>query len=127
MSRILIVDDEKLVIEIVAKVLSAAGHEVISTRDALTGVELLKQQEFDLMLCDLNMTPMDGIKLLRLAVEIRPNLPVLMMTGAATSYADTEAEKLGSAGCVAKPFQVGEFLDAVQKALHRKPGPVCPE
>ncbi len=117
MSRILVIDDEELVMKVLTKVLLSGKHEVVSTQDSSKGVELLKQQDFDLMVCDLKMAPIDGMQMLRIAHDVKPNLPVLMMTGYATVATAVEALKLGAFDYITKPFKIDELLGAVKRAL----------
>lgn len=117
MARVLVIDDEELVMKVLSKVLLSGKHEVTSTQDSAKGLEMLKQQDFDLMICDLKMTPIDGMQLLRVARENKPNLPVLMMTGYATVATAVEALKLGAFDYITKPFKIDELLAAVKRAL----------
>ena len=117
MAHILVIDDEELVMTVLRKVLISGKYDVTATKDCTEGVELLKQQDFDLLVCDLKMTPLDGMQLLRIARASKPNLPVLMMTGYATVATAVEALKLGAFDYITKPFKIDELLNAVKRAL----------
>ncbi len=88
-ARLLVVDDEPLVREVITQQLEAAGHAVVSAEDSRQALRLLDDGEpVDLIVSDLSMPGMDGIAFLREANRRRPNLPAILLTGFATNAAE---------------------------------------
>jgi two-component system, sensor histidine kinase and response regulator len=117
LTRILIVDDEVAQMSALCETLSAHGYEtqgVPSGREALIA---LQNQSFDLILTDLMMPEMDGIAVLKAALEIDPNLVGIMMTGAGTIATAVEAMKSGALDYILKPFKVSAILPVLSRAL----------
>ena len=119
MARILVVDDEQVVCELVESILQSAGHETRRAADGTAAVELIEAETFDLIVTDIFMPGEDGLGLLRHLRAIRPSLPVLVFTGKtdATFDALDFAQKLGAAAVLRKPLQRASFLAAVDRAL----------
>ena len=117
--RILVVDDEPRVTELLRLLLEGAGYGVVATEDSARAAELLRTaaEAFDAMVSDIRMIPIDGIELLRLSRKVRPAMPVIMVTAYASEETEEEAKALGAAEYIAKPFQIAELLAAVERAL----------
>ena len=113
--RIILCDDEDLVRGFVARVLDEAGYVVETVSDGRTAVELVRHAFADLLVVDYAMPGMNGVEVMRAARTIRPDLPVLLITG----YADTEAvAALGAdVPVLRKPFEAGPLLAAVREAI----------
>ena len=119
--RILIVDDEEGMREVCVDTLERLGEvELVALGDPLAAAELLKTQEFDVMLSDIRMPGMDGVTLLKTAREHDPNLPVLMLTGFPTVETAVECMKLGAVDYLTKPFLPDELLTNVQRFLEER-------
>src|SRR5512137_82004 len=101
--RVLTVDDEQVVVESIRRVLTAEGYEVATATSARGGLDLLRKEQFDLLLVDIKMPEMDGIELLRAARDISPDTEVLIVTGYATIDTAVEAIKLGAFDYLEKP------------------------
>lgn len=119
-ARILVVDDEQRMRELLHKVLLRAGYEVAQApcgREALT---LTRQQAFDLVLTDIRMPEMDGMALLAALRAETPETTVVMMTAFGTVDSAVEAMKQGAYHYISKPFQLDEVLIVVQRAIEEK-------
>lgn len=114
--RILVVDDEIDVREIVKSILERAGHSVAAASSAEGAVELLATADFDLICTDYKMPGMDGIDLAR-KVKLGRRIPVLLMTGYADTSDITRLERLGEVALIKKPFRRTEILAAVESIL----------
>ena len=110
MGRILIVDDEISIVKNMAAILSEFGYEVTGVVSADEALESLKQQDFDILLTDLELGGMDGIELLQAALNVKPDLIGIIITGYATVETAVEAMKCGAFDCITKPFKPGQLL-----------------
>jgi excisionase family DNA binding protein len=115
--RILVVDDESSIRELLAKTLALAEYEVDTAPDGRAGVERLRLGHYDLLIADLKMPGMDGLSLIRESKRLRSDLPVIIITGFSTESSAIEAVNLGVAGYLTKPFRVPQVLAAAAKAL----------
>lgn len=119
--RLLVVDDEPVVLESCRRVLEAEGMAVSSAPDAATAQRLLTEDgPFDLMVCDIKMPGMDGFQLIRESRRQCKGMAVLVMTGYLTAETVAAGDVSGAAGFVAKPFTPEELLAAVWKTLDRR-------
>jgi EAL domain-containing protein (putative c-di-GMP-specific phosphodiesterase class I) len=119
--RILIADDEPMLLRGLDRVLTRAGYEVITANDGQQAAELLTQLEFDAIVSDISMPGMNGIQLLRRARERDLDVPVLLVTGAPAVETAVEALEYGAFQYLTKPVDAKRFEQAVEKAvqLHR--------
>ncbi|MBN2302703.1 MAG: sigma-54-dependent Fis family transcriptional regulator [Lentisphaerae bacterium] len=117
MARILLVDDDAGITDVLSMVLETNKYEVTKESNGETASKLLLSEKFDLMISDIKMEPVDGMALLKLAHNNCPSMPVLMLTGNATLDSATEALKLGAFDYILKPFKINELLVTVAKAL----------
>jgi len=118
MARILLVDDEGSIVKVLGALLTVVGHyEVVSTQDGVEAARLLRSEQFDLMITDIRMSPMDGMQLLRLAHDIRPNTVVIIVTAFGSIETAIEAHELGAFDYVPKPFKLNELLETVTMAI----------
>jgi excisionase family DNA binding protein len=117
--RILVVDDEASIRELLVKTLSLAEYEVDTAADGNTALARLRDDSptCDLAIVDLKMPGMDGLMLIRQMKRLRPELPVIIITGFSTEVSAIEAINLGVAGYLTKPFRVPQVLAAAAKAL----------
>ena len=116
-ARILVVDDEASIRDLLSKTLALAEYEVDTAADASTALGRVRAAEYDLLIADLRMPGMDGLTLIRQVKRIRAELPVIIITGFSTESSAIEAVNLGVAGYLRKPFRVPEVLAAAAKAL----------
>jgi DNA-binding NtrC family response regulator len=121
MAKLLVVDDEKNLRLVVQKELIRQGHDVETACDGEDGWETLEAQDFDVVLCDINMPRLDGIGLLRRLVEKGQNRPeVIMLTGQATVETAIEAMKLGAYDYLTKPYRIAELSALVTQAAEKQ-------
>ena len=115
--RILVVDDEQAVRDLLAKTLTMADYDVDAAPDGASAIERLRAVEYDLLITDLKMPGMDGLSVIREARRIMPDLPVIIITGYSTEASAIEAINLGVAGYLTKPFRLPRILAATARAL----------
>ncbi|HMJ15104.1 MAG TPA: response regulator [Polyangiaceae bacterium] len=115
--RILIVDDEgSLLVTLVAN-LELEGFEVIGVQDALSALQLVREQRFDLVLTDIRMPGMSGVELFRAIRSLHPDMPVLLMTAFAAEALIEEAIQEGVFAVLPKPFDIEHVIFALLRAL----------
>lgn len=115
--RILVVDDEQAVRDLLAKTLTMADYDVDSAPDGASAIDRLRAVEYDLLITDLKMPGMDGLSVIREARRTAPDLPVIIITGYSTEASAIEAINLGVAGYLTKPFRLPRILAATARAL----------
>ncbi len=119
MSKLLIVDDEQGMRQLLSIVFGREGHAVRVAENGRRALELLREEPADLIVSDVKMPDMGGIELLRAAREFLPEVAVVMMTAFATVDTAREAFKLGADDFITKPFDIDELKLIVAKALER--------
>jgi DNA-binding NtrC family response regulator len=115
--RVLVVDDEASIRDLLAKTLALAEYEVDVAADGRSALERIRIYAYDLLIVDLKMPGIDGLAVIREAKRYQANLPVLIITGYSTEASAIEAVNLGVAGYLTKPFRVPQVLAAAAKAL----------
>jgi excisionase family DNA binding protein len=115
--RVLVVDDEASIRELLSKTLALAEYEVDTAPDGRTAIERLRLGQYDLLIADLKMPGLDGLSLIREAKRLKTDLPVIIITGFSTESSAIEAVNLGVAGYLTKPFRVPQVLAAAARAL----------
>lgn len=118
--RVLTVDDEEVVCESIRRVLSAEGYEVKTATVAREGLELVRQESFDLILLDIKMPEIDGIEFLKRASALAPDTEFVIITGYASIETAVEAIKLGAFDYLEKPVSPPQLIVAAARALERK-------
>jgi excisionase family DNA binding protein len=116
-SRVLVVDDESSIRELLQKTLALAEYDVDTAPDGRAALERLRLGNYDLLIADLKMPGMDGLTLIREARRLKTDLPVIIITGFSTESSAIEAVNLGVAGYLTKPFRVPQVLAAAARAL----------
>jgi len=122
--RILVVDDEELILRTIKKVLSKEGYEVTVVNRPDDAIEVVKKANFDLIISDIRMPERYGVKMVEeiralLESKGRKRIPEIFMTGYASDESLKEAERLGVAEYIYKPFDVREFLKLVNRQLKK--------
>ena len=118
--RILVVDDELSMRELLEIWCQQQGHEVEVASDGTAAIECLAKTEFDLVITDLRMPRTPGIEVLRRCRELHPDTPVIVMTAFASTETAVEAMKLGALDYFTKPFKLDVVGVVVQRALERR-------
>jgi two-component system, NtrC family, response regulator PilR len=120
-TRVLVVDDERSMRELLSIVLKRDGHEVLSAEDGGRAIDLLKKQRVDVLITDIRMPQMSGVDVLREAKKIDPDIISIVMTAFASTDTAVEALRLGAADYVHKsPSAANELRLRVRKELERK-------
>ena len=115
--RILVVDDEQGVRDLLAKSLTMADYDVDSVGDGPSAIDRIRASQYDLLITDLKMPGMDGLSVIREAHRVAPDLPVIVITGYSTEASAIEAINLGVSGYITKPFRLPRILQATARAL----------
>jgi excisionase family DNA binding protein len=115
--RVLVVDDEASIRELLTRTLALTEYEVEAVGEARTALDRLRLGPYDLLIADLRMPVMDGLTLIREARRLHPTLKVIIITGYSTEASAIEAVNLGVVGYLVKPFRVPQVLSAVARAL----------
>ena len=112
--RVLVVDDEPIVLKSCRLVIEAEGWEMISASSVAEALSILESITPELLLVDVKMPVHDGMYLMRKVREKRPGIPIIVMSGYATSETIKEAEGLGAAIFLPKPFTPDELADTLK-------------
>jgi two-component system, NtrC family, nitrogen regulation response regulator NtrX len=120
MAHILVIDDEKSIRNTLKDILEYEQHEVELAEDGPSGLALINQDHFDVVLCDIKMPAMDGIEVLAKIEELHPELPVLMISGHGNIDTAVEAIKKGAYDFIEKPLDLNRLLVTIRNALERK-------
>jgi excisionase family DNA binding protein len=115
--RVLVVDDEAAIRDLLSKTLALAEYDVDVAPDGRSALERMRMYPYDLLIADLKMPGMDGLTVIREAKRYKADLPVIIITGFSTEMSAIEAVNLGVAGYLTKPFRVPQVLAAAAKAL----------
>jgi putative two-component system response regulator len=115
--RVLCVDDEPVILQILHRLLEVQGFEPVVCSDPLAAVADFSEGAFDVVITDLDMPHMDGLALMRALRAIQPELPVVVVTGHGTVDTAIQALREGATGMLVKPFTGGELLAEVKRAL----------
>jgi excisionase family DNA binding protein len=116
-ARILVVDDEASIRDLLSKTLALAEYDIDTAPDGRTAVGRLRAGQYDLLITDLKMPGMDGLTLIREARQLSPTLPVVIITAYSTEASAIEAINLGVSGYLTKPFRITKILSTAAKAL----------
>ncbi|WP_010177415.1 sigma-54-dependent transcriptional regulator [Aquimarina agarilytica] len=122
MSKILIIEDEAAIRRVLVKILSEENeaYKVSEAGNGLEGVELIKKEDFDLVLCDIKMPKMDGIEVLEAINKVKPEIPVVMISGHGDLETAVNTMRLGAFDYISKPPDLNRLLNTVRNALDRK-------
>lgn len=115
--RILVVDDEETIRELLLKTLALAEYEVDVAPDGRTAIDRMRMIQYDLLITDLRMPGIDGLTVIREARRLRADIPVIILTGYSSEASAIEAINLGVQGYLTKPFRIPRVLAAAAKAL----------
>ena|SRR5687767_11945335 len=115
--RVLVVDDEATIRDLLAKTLALAEYDVDLAPDGRGAIDRLRMIPYDLLITDLRMPGVDGLTVIREARRLKADLPVIIITGFSNEASAIEAVNLGVSGYLTKPFRVPRVLAAAAKAL----------
>ena len=122
MAKILIIEDEKAIRNVLSNIVieEDKNHEVDTAENGLDGFQMLTQNTYDLVLCDIKMPKMDGIELLEKAIAIQPELPIVMISGHGDLDTAVESIKKGAFDYISKPPDLNRLLHTIRNGLDRK-------
>lgn len=122
MPKILIIEDEAAIRRVLVKILSEENdtYEVKEAEDGLAGIELIRKEDFDLVLCDIKMPKMDGVEVLEAVKKIKSEIPVVMISGHGDLDTAVNTMRLGAFDYISKPPDLNRLLNTVRIALDRK-------
>lgn len=119
MAKILIIDDERAIRSTLREILEYEDYDVEDVDNGVDGLELIAKNDYDLVLCDIKMNRMDGMEVLTEALQIKPDLPFIMISGHGTVETAVEASKKGAFDFISKPPDLNRLLITVRNALDR--------
>ena len=117
--KVLVIDDEQIVLDSIKKILQDTEFEVVPCSSSKEGLDMAVGSDYDLVLSDIRMPDIGGMKILREIRRKKPTLPVVMITGYATVESAVQAIKLGAEDFLEKPFTPDELIQTVRKALSK--------
>ena len=122
MSKILIIEDEAAIRRVLKKIISEENdtYHVEEAEDGLEGMELIKNNDYDLILCDIKMPKMDGVEVLEKTQKIKPEIPMLMISGHGDLDTAVNTMRMGAFDYISKPPDLNRLLNAVRNALDKK-------
>ena len=118
--KILLIDDDSSIRDMLSIVLGKAGYTVVGVDNGFLALDKLKQESFDLVISDIKMPEIGGIELLTKIKSIDADIPVIMITAYASTEDAVEAMKLGAEDYVTKPFNIEELKIVIQKSIYKK-------
>ena len=122
MARILIIEDEAAIRRVLVKILSEENstYQLTQAQDGLEGIEKIRDQDFDLVLCDIKMPKMDGVEVLQATKKIKPEIPMVMISGHGDLDTAVQTMRLGAFDYISKPPDLNRLLNTVRIALNSK-------
>jgi two-component system nitrogen regulation response regulator NtrX len=122
MPKILIIEDEAAIRRVLSKIISeeSDSYHVEEAEDGLLGMEMIKNNDYDLVLCDIKMPKMDGVEVLEKAKKIKPEIPIVMISGHGDLDTAVNTMRLGAFDYISKPPDLNRLLNTVRNALDKK-------
>ena len=120
MAKILIIDDERTIRNTLKDILTYEGHEPVLAMDGMEGLDNIKNNKFDIILCDIKMPKMDGMEVLDQVIEMGLDTPIVMISGHGTLETAVEAIKKGAYDFIEKPLDLNRLLVVIKNATERK-------
>lgn len=118
--KILVIDDEDIVLISCKRALLPEGFEVKTAQNGIEGLKMIEEERFDLVFTDLKMPDIDGIEVLRIIKQRCPETAVIIITGYQTVDSAVKTIKLGAYDYIEKPFTPDEIINAVNSALEER-------
>jgi len=122
MPKILVIEDEATIRRVLTKILTEENdaYDVEEAEDGLAGIEKIKKEDYDLVLCDIKMPKMDGVEVLEAAKKVKPEVPIVMISGHGDLDTAVNTMRLGAFDYISKPPDLNRLLNTVRIALDRK-------
>ena len=122
MSKILVIEDEAAIRRVLIKIISeeSDSYDLEEAENGLDGIEKIKDNDYDLVLCDIKMPKMDGVEVLEKAKKIKPEIPFVMISGHGDLDTAVNTMRLGAFDYISKPPDLNRLLNTVRNALDRK-------
>ena len=120
MDKILVIDDEKSITDLLSVVLTKEGYSVSTSLSSTKALDMIDKEEYDLILSDIRLPQMSGMKVLKYVKEKRPDIPMIMITAYGTINQAVEAFKEGAIDYIVKPFDVDELKFVVAQGLEKR-------
>jgi DNA-binding NtrC family response regulator len=122
MSKILLIEDEAAIRRVLKKIISEENdnYEVEEAEDGLVGIDMISKADYDLILCDIKMPKMDGVEVLEKVRKIKPETPIVMLSGHGDLDTAVNTMRLGAFDYISKPPDLNRLLNTVRNALDRK-------
>lgn len=122
MPKILIIEDEAAIRRVLVKILSEENdtYQVYEAQDGLEGTEKIKNDDFDLILCDIKMPKMDGVEVLEIVKKLKPEIPIVMISGHGDLDTAVNTMRMGAFDYISKPPDLNRLLNTVRNALDKK-------
>ena len=122
MSKILIIEDEAAIRRVLKKIISEENdsYQVEEAEDGLIGIEMIAKTDYDLVLCDIKMPKMDGVEVLEKVKKLKPEIPIVMISGHGDLDTAVNTMRLGAFDYISKPPDLNRLLNTVRNAVDRK-------
>ncbi|KVV15589.1 sigma-54-dependent transcriptional regulator [Flavobacterium sp. TMP13] len=122
MSKILVIEDEAAIRRVLSKILSEENdsYEVEEAENGLIGLDKIKNNDYDLVLCDIKMPKMDGVEVLEAVKKIKPEIPMVMISGHGDMETAIQTMRMGAFDYISKPPDLNRLLNTVRNALDKK-------
>lgn len=122
MSKILVIEDEAAIRRVLVKILSEESdtYQLDEAEDGLIGIEKIRKEDYDLILCDIKMPKMDGVEVLEAVKKLKPEIPIVMISGHGDIDTAVNTMRLGAFDYISKPPDLNRLLNTVRNALDRK-------
>ncbi len=119
MAKLVIIDDEAAILELMTKLCKAAGHQVFGCTTGIDGIAAIRANQPELVIVDLRIGDVNGLDLVSMCRDQFPNTAVIMVTGHGSVETAVEAMRLGAFDYLTKPFDLGDLIKTINQALQR--------
>lgn len=120
MPKILVIDDEKPIRDALHNILTAEQYQVDIVENGKKGLEMLNENDYDVVLCDIKMPGMDGLEVMTKASEVAPEVPFILISGHGTIEIAVEAVRKGAYDFISKPPDLNRLLITIRNAVEKK-------
>ncbi len=117
---ILVIDDEKAIRKALGEILTFEGFSIDEAADGVEGVKKIKDNSYDCILCDIKMPHMDGLEVLQVARDERPDIPFIVISGHGNIETAVDAVKKGAYDYISKPPDLNRLLITIRNAMDKK-------